>query len=271
MTLGCTISNHTRQDRTSDASLLTEISVADFGVAAGYNCLMTSTVSANTIAEFASLVGDPARANILLALMDGRALTASELALHAGVGASTASEHLSKLTRGALVAMDKQGRHRYYRLRSPDVALAIEALMAVTATGPKRYRPAGPKDAALRLARTCYDHLAGRLGVALSDSLRRQGHIILGDGAAIITQKGQRFFADFGVDVAAMSSKRPLCRTCLDWSERRPHLAGQLGAKLLERTLKLGWVARNSEGRALKITIPGRSGFYAQFRLRLDG
>jgi DNA-binding transcriptional ArsR family regulator len=231
---------------------------------------MTSIVSGNTIAEVAALIGDVARANILSALMDGRALTAGELARQAGVGASTTSGHLAKLTQAKLIALEKQGRHRYFRLATPEIAEAMESLMALAAVGPVRHRPAGPKDEALRLARTCYDHLAGRLGIALTDVLCQQGHIVLADGAGIITKKGRKFFYDFGIDVESMSSKRPLCRTCLDWSERRPHLAGQLGARLFDRTMKLGWVARIPVSRALKVTVAGRRGFLAQFRLRLD-
>ncbi len=239
---------------------------------AGYHCRMSSIASGNTIAEVASLIGDVARANILSALMDGRALTAGELAWHAGVSASTTSGHLAKLTQAELIALEKQGRHRYYRLASPEIAHAIEALMAVAASGPKRHRPVGPKDEALRTARTCYDHMAGRLGIALADSLCEHGHIVLADGAGVVTGKGRRFLSDFGIDLDALArSNRPFCRTCLDWSERRPHLAGQLGAKLLDRSLGLGWVRRVPDSRALKITETGRRGFSARFRLRPDG
>ena len=214
------------------------------------------------------MIGDVARANILSALMDGRALTASELARHAGVSASTTSAHLAKLAQAELIALEKQGRHRYYRLVSPEIAHVIEALMAVAATGPKRYRPVGPQDEALRAARTCYDHMAGRLGVGLADSLCRYGHIVLADGSALVTDEGRRFLSNFGVSLdAGERSNRPLCRTCLDWSERRPHLAGWLGAKLLDRSLSLGWVARASNSRALKITTAGKRGFGQRFQL----
>lgn len=233
---------------------------------------MSSMASGNTIAEAAALIGDVARANILSALMDGRALTAGELTWHAGVSASTASGHLAKLAAAKLIAMEKQGRHRYYRLASPEVAHALEALMAVAAVGPKRHRPVGPKDEALRTARTCYDHMAGRLGTALAESLCEHDHIVLSDGAGVVTTKGRRLLADFGIDLdATPKSSRPFCRTCLDWSERRPHLAGQLGANLLDRSLGLGWIARVPNSRALKITAAGRRGFSAKFRLRLDG
>lgn len=232
---------------------------------------MSTIASGNTIAEVASLIGDVARANILSALMDGRALTAGELTWHAGVSASTTSGHLSKLAQAELIALEMQGRHRYYRLASPQIAHAIETLMAVAATGPKRHRPVGPKDDALRAARACYDHMAGRLGVALADSLCQHGHIILTDGSGLVTDKGRRLFSDFGIEIEAGPRRnRPLCRTCLDWSERRPHLAGQLGASLLDRSLGLGWVTRVPNSRVLKITVVGRRGFNARFRLRPD-
>ncbi|EKS27682.1 ArsR/SmtB family transcription factor [Afipia felis] len=232
---------------------------------------MSNVASGNTIAEVASLIGDAARANMLSALMGGQALTAGELARHAGVSAQTTSGHLGKLTEAQLIAVEKQGRHRYYRLASPDVAHAIHALMAVAASGPKRYRPIGPKDEALRLARTCYDHMAGRLAIALADALTGKGYVLLADGAGLVTEEGQRFFCDFGIDLdEAERSKRPLCRTCLDWSERRPHFAGRLGAALLDRALTLGWVGRTHESRALRITRAGEAGFSGTFDLPSD-
>ncbi len=232
---------------------------------------MSNVASGNTIAEVASLIGDAARANMLSALMGGQALTAGELARHAGVTAQTTSGHLGKLAEAQLIAVEKQGRHRYYRLASPDVAHAIHALMAVAASGPKRHHPIGPKDEALRLARTCYDHMAGRLAIALADSLTGKGYVLLADGAGLITDEGQRFFCDFGIDLdAAHQSKRPLCRTCLDWSERRPHLAGRLGAALLDRSLVRGWISRTAESRALRITRAGEIGFGGTFDLPSD-
>lgn len=232
---------------------------------------MLNMASGNTIAEVASLIGDAARANMLSALMGGQALAADELARYAGVTAQTTSGHLAKLLDAQLIAVEKQGRHRYYRLASPEVAQAIHALMTLAASGPKRHRPVGPRDAALRLARTCYDHMAGRLAVALADSLNDLGYVRLSDGAGRVTPEGQRFFCDFGLDMGTEPrSKRPLCRTCLDWSERRPHLAGSLGAALLDKTLDLGWVSRMPESRALRITRAGEMGFAATFRLASD-
>ncbi|MBZ6074739.1 ArsR/SmtB family transcription factor [Microvirga puerhi] len=230
---------------------------------------MTNMVSGITLAEIASLMGDVARANILSALMDGRALTASELAWHSGVSASTASGHLAKLSEARLISMARQGRHRYYRLASSEVAQAIEALMAVASVGPKRHRPVGPKDEALRRARTCYDHLAGRLGIALADTLTERHYIVLSDSAGAVTDEGRRFFCDFGIDPDAGSGRgRALCRTCLDWSERRPHLAGRLGAALCDRLFELGWVERIKDSRALAITASGQRGLAETFGVR---
>lgn len=229
---------------------------------------MTGIASANTVAEVARLIGDAARANMLLALMGGQALAAGELALSAGITAQTASGHLAKLVEVRLVAVEKQGRHRYYRLASPEIADVLHALMSVAAAGPARHRPPGPRDEALRLARTCYDHMAGRLAVALAEALQQRGHVAFSEGAALVTDEGRRFFCDFGLDLSASGpSRRALCRACLDWSERRPHIAGRLGAGLLGRVLELGWVARVPGGRALGITPAGERGFEAAFGL----
>lgn len=254
---------------------------------------MSNLVSGTTLAEIAALIGDVARANMLSALMDGRALSAGELAFHAGVGAPTTSGHLAKLTEAQILAVEKQGRHRYYRLASPTVAAALEALMSLVADGPRRHRPTGPRDEAMRAARTCYDHLAGRLGVAIADSLVARDHIRLADGAGLVTPEGHRFLCDFGIDLnrgtgrakgfahagtsmapgpgsraptdAGGSSARPLCRTCLDWSERRPHLAGRLGAALCRHLLDRGWIERVKDSRAIAVTPTGAAGFADRF------
>lgn len=227
-------------------------------------------VSGITLAEIAALMGDVARANILSSLMDGRALTASELAWHSGVSAQTTSGHLAKLTEANLIAMAKQGRHRYYRLASPEVAQAIEAMMALASFGPKRHRPVGPKDEALRKARTCYDHLAGRLGIAVADALTSQDHLVLSESAGALTEKGRRFLCSFGIDLDDEKNKRVLCKTCLDWSERRPHLAGRLGAALCTRMFDLAWVERIKDSRALAITAAGRKGLKSTFGIEID-
>ena len=224
-------------------------------------------ISGNALAETGALLGDSARANILLALMDGRALTAGELAWHAGVSAQTTSGHLAKLVEARLVAVVQQGRHRYHRLASREVAGVIEAVAALAAIGPQRHRPTGPRDAALRAARTCYDHLAGRLGVAIADHLTTRGHLDLreADGVGGLSPSGVRFLHDtLGIALEPGGGRRPLCRICLDWSERRPHLGG-LGAALRDRAIELGWIVLRPHTRAVTVTEAGRVGFGQAF------
>jgi DNA-binding transcriptional ArsR family regulator len=220
------------------------------------------------IALVASLVGDPARANMLAALMSGRALTAGELAHEAGVTPQTASSHLAKLEDGALIVPEKQGRHRYFRLSGEDVAVVLEALMGLAARAGHLRTQAGPKDPALRRARVCYDHLAGDLGVELYDCLRRQRLIADGQGKLQPTPKGERLLADFGIDLPAMrGGRRPLCKTCLDWSARRDHLAGALGAALLSRLYELKWARREPATRIVTFSRAGEKQFRARFGL----
>ncbi|GGF41624.1 ArsR family transcriptional regulator [Aliidongia dinghuensis] len=217
-------------------------------------------IAASNLAEVAALVGDPARANMLAALMDGRALTATELAFMARVTPQTASAHLAKLSDSHLLAVTKQGRHRYFRLASPLVGRMLEGIMAVAAIeAPQRHRPPSVKDAALRQARTCYDHLAGRLGVALADALTARGHVVLGDDGGTVTDSGTAFFQAIGIDLATSHKRqRCFCRPCLDWSERRPHLAGSLGAALADAAFAQGWIERLRDTRAVGITAAGR-------------
>lgn len=218
------------------------------------------------IAGVAALLGDPARASILGALMAGQALTAGELATTAGVMPQTASGHLAQLREAGLVAVEQQGRHRYYRLAGADVAAAIEALMDLAAqAGRRRTRP-GPRDPQLRAARVCYDHLAGAKGVDLFARLCRNGLVALDGGAIDITAAGAVRFERFGVDVAGLRrARRPLCRTCLDWSERRPHLAGALGAALLSRLYALGWARRIDQTRVIAFSPRGEAEFARLF------
>jgi DNA-binding transcriptional ArsR family regulator len=213
------------------------------------------------IATIASLIGDPARANILTALMDGRALTVSELAQAAGVTVQTASGHLSKLSDANLLKAEKQGRHRYFRLSGEDVAQVLEALMGLAQrTGAVRVRT-GPKDAALREARVCYDHLAGESGVQLLHGITQRGLVVSQDETIELTNQGQRFFSDFGIDLESLQkARRPVCLHCLDWSERRHHLGGSLGASLLNAMLDKQWIKR-AEGRILTFTSKGRTAF----------
>lgn len=216
------------------------------------------------MAEIAALVGDPARANILNALFDGRALTATELSSVANVSPQTTSGHLAKLTQAGLLTVVKQGRHRYYRLASSLVGQMLESIMAVASASPPRLRPRSPREDAMRLARTCYDHFAGKLGVAIADSLCERGHIILSDDGGQVTETGMQFLSELGTDFSK-PSRRPFCRHCLDWTERRPHLSGVVGASIAIRCFDLGWVERERNPRALKITPKGREGFRASF------
>jgi DNA-binding transcriptional ArsR family regulator len=221
------------------------------------------------LAETAALIGEPARAAMLAALLDGRALTAGELAEAAGITPQTASGHLGKLTEARLLAMARQGRHRYHRLASPAVARLIESLLDVAATSARRPVATGPRDAALRRARTCYDHLAGRLAVAIADAMAARGQIELTPDGGAVTAAGQDFLAGLGVAglgaAGAPARGRLFCRPCLDWSERRPHVAGVLGAALCTRCFELGWIRRKAGGRALEITPPGWRGFAEAF------
>jgi DNA-binding transcriptional ArsR family regulator len=218
------------------------------------------------IALVASLVGDPARANMLTALMSGRALTASELAREAGVTPQTASAHLGRLEAGGLLAREKQGRHRYYRLTGPDVAAVLEGLMGLAARmGHTRVRT-GPKDPALRHARACYDHLAGDLGVLLFDGLVARRLITIGEDGVRVTPVGVAAFHDFGIDTAALSqSRRPLCKACLDWSCRRSHLGGTLGVAVLSRLYDLKWARRAADSRIVVFSRQGEEKFRTTF------
>jgi DNA-binding transcriptional ArsR family regulator len=225
-------------------------------------------VAANLV-EVAALVGDTARATILAALMSGQALTASELAYVARVSRSTASEHLTKLAEARLIAVTKQGRYRYYRIASPLVARMLESIIAVAAIDvPPRYQPRSIRDDALRFARTCYDHLAGQMGVAITDALVANGHIILTEDGGELTAAGARFLTEFGADLNARG-KRVFCRPCLDWSERRPHIAGLVGAEIWRRCLELGWFKRERDSRALRLTPVGRAGLLDTFGIDL--
>ena len=214
------------------------------------------------ISIIASLLGDPARDNMMVAMAAGQALTAGELAREAGVTAQTASSHLSKLSTAGLVEGRKQGRHVYYALSGPDVAGVIEALSGLAArTGHTRVRP-GPKEPALRRARVCYDHLAGDMGVALLDSLVHRGMITGSGESLVLTADGETFMAALGIDLAALSTlRRPLCKGCLDWSVRRSHLAGALGAALLKRFFALGWAQREEGTRLVAFSPRGLDAF----------
>jgi DNA-binding transcriptional ArsR family regulator len=236
------------------------------------------------LAAVGALVADPGRCRILLALDDGRALPASRLAAEAGVSAATASSHLGKLTEAGLLAVEARGRHRYYRLTGPAVAELIEALQRLAPVAPVRSLRQGTRAQALREARTCYDHVAGRLGVALMAALIDKGHLTGGDGTydpALtdgragygheidyrLAPAGADFLAEFGVRIPP---HRRLMRYCVDWSEQRHHLAGGLGRGLLDRLQELDWIRRTDATRALRITGSGRDGLRATFGVDLS-
>ncbi|RWO60606.1 winged helix-turn-helix domain-containing protein [Mesorhizobium sp.] len=216
------------------------------------------------IARIASLVGDPARANMLTALMGGTALTASELALEAGVSLPTASSHLSKLMEGGLLTLASQGRHRYYGLAGPQVAGMIEAITGVAAAvGPQRVRP-GPRDAAMRVARVCYDHLAGEQAVAMLDRLVARQVLLRDDKEIRLGPSAASHFAAIGINVES-KARRPVCRACLDWSVRRSHLAGTLGAAILDKILLEKWARREKDSRAVIFSPMGKQAFERVF------
>ncbi|MCK0094034.1 winged helix-turn-helix domain-containing protein [Yoonia sp. F2084L] len=218
------------------------------------------------IARVATLIGDPARANMLTALMTGKALTASELAAEAGVTVQTASTHLAKLLDGELLQMRKQGRHKYFALAHADVAATIEALMGLAAgQGATRTRT-GPKDAQMRQARVCYNHLAGQMGVQMFTSMRDRNFIWERGEDLGLTPQGETFVTGFGVALDGLTAARaPLCRRCLDWSERRTHLAGSLGRAMLAQMEALAWVRRDKGSRALLFSQAGQRAFTAAF------
>jgi len=210
------------------------------------------------IALLGSLIGDPARANILTALMSGKALTATELASEAGVTVQTASSHLKKLQGANLLRQRKQGRHRYFTLADDDVGSVLEAMMGLAAKRGLVRTRTGPRDDALRKARVCYNHLAGDLGVAIYDGMVSRGYLTEADDTVNLTHAGEEFAAQFGVDLASLAkSRRPMCRSCLDWSSRRTHLAGSLGTALLDRFYELNWASRVDGSRVVTFTAQG--------------
>jgi DNA-binding transcriptional ArsR family regulator len=229
------------------------------------------TATANMV-EVAALLGDTARATMLAALMGGQALTGSELAFLAHVSRPTASEHLSRLVAARLIAITKQGRFRYYRIASPLVARMLESIELVAAIDvPPRYQPRSIKDDALRFARTCYDHVAGQVGVAIADALVAKGRIVLTAEGGEVTEAGAEFLAEFGANLAPKTrSRRLFCQPCLDWSERRFHVAGHVGAEICRCCRELGWLKCVRDSRALRLTAEGRAGLHDRFGVDLD-
>lgn len=237
---------------------------------------MTSIAS---LAGMAALIGDPARAAILVTLMDGRALTAGELAGAAGVTPPTASGHLGRMLDAGLLALERQGRHRYYRIASAPVASLVESMMSVTgelSAIANRCKPVstGPRDRALRRARLCYDHLAGEVAVGIAASMVARGQLDFGQDGGAVTGRGLDFLASLGVDLhpeATVRSRRTaFCRPCLDWSERRPHVAGAVGRALYASFLSKGWTGEPSDGRAVPITPLGHCELNRHFGLELS-
>jgi len=251
----------------SDAPMSTSTMIeASTGRPRRTGCYIGHMIPGPLIAEIAGLVGEPARATMLSALLDGRALTATELAYAARVTPQTASTHLAKLAEAGLVAPIRDGRYRYFRLASPRVAQMLDGIMAVALENRPRYRPLSRQARELSAARICYDHLAGRLSVDLTDSLITHEYIVVGDEVAEITRAGTRFLTEFGIDPSALSSKRRhFCRLCIDWTERRPHIAGVVGAALTKRCFDLGWTERVKHGGAVMVTPLGKRGFRETF------
>jgi DNA-binding transcriptional ArsR family regulator len=229
-------------------------------------------VAAANVVEVAALVGDTARATMLAALMGGQALTASELAARARISKSTASGHLKKLIGARLLAVTQKRRNRYYRIASPLVAEMLESIKAVAAIEvPPRYQPRSTQDDRLRFARTCYDHLAGQLGVAIADALISKRYIVLTDDGGEVTDFGTHFLSAFGAELTSRPrSKRIFCRPCLDWSERRYHVAGLVGTEIMRRCVELGWLRRDRDTRAVRVTSTGQIGLRDVFGLSMN-
>ena len=222
------------------------------------------------LAELAGVIADPGRAGMLSRLMDGRAQTASELALVAGVTPQTASWHLSRLVQRALLKVERRGPRRYYRLATPLVAHMLEGMMTVAVTGPQPLRPSSRIDDQMRRARTCYDHLAGELGVAVTDAMQARGYLVMEQDAGELTAAGIAFLGRFGIDLRSpVRRRRALCRPCLDWSERRPHLAGLAGAAVADLALQRDWIRRRPQGRSVEITQAGLAAFKDLFGVRI--
>lgn len=232
---------------------------------------MTNVAS---LAGIAAMIGDPARATMLVALMDGRALTAGELAGAAGVAPSTASGHLGRMLDSGLLALERQGRHRYYRISGTSVAGLVENMMSVSGELgmlARRGKPirTGPRDEALRRARLCYDHLAGEVAVGIADRMVTCGHLELGLDGGALTERGLKFLTELGIhfetDAPSRTRRIPFCRPCLDWSERRPHIAGLVGLAMFESFTRGGWMRRAASGRAISITPLGVSALSRHF------
>jgi DNA-binding transcriptional ArsR family regulator len=235
------------------------------------NTVSKTMPSGVSMAEIAALVGDPARANVLTALLGGQSLSASDLAWHAGVTPQTASGHLARMAAAQLITVTALGRHRYYKLASPKVAQMLETIYQVAGDQPvPRRRLPSYVDTAMREARTCYDHLAGELGVAVAEALVAERYLVLNDEAGVVTRRGRSFFGDFGIDLEAIGQQRCcFCRICIDLTERRPHVAGALGAAFCDRCFALGWIARVKDSRAVSVTRKGAAGLHERLGITI--
>jgi DNA-binding transcriptional ArsR family regulator len=219
------------------------------------------------LAAVGALLAEPARANVLLALADGRSLAASVLASEAGVTPSTASHHLARLVDAGLITAAARGRHRYFALAGPHVAELLEAVARVAPSQPITSLRQGTRAHAVRYARCCYDHLAGRLGVAVTDALQEQGMVVLKDGVEgyTFTEHGARTFAELGIEIASGD----VVRCCLDWTEQRNHVAGAPGRNLMARLLDLGWLIRDSKTRAVRLVDTGAASLSTRLGVRI--
>lgn len=222
-------------------------------------------------ADTAALFSDAARASMLLALMDGRALPAGELAILGNVAPQTASSHLAKLVSGNVLAVEQQGRHRYYRLASTEVAQTVESLMAITPQ-PKRQARPQPKPSELTYARTCYSHLAGRLAVAIAESLVQRGLVRRETHSFQLTSPGHAWFTRLGIIMTERQMNDPrFARCCLDWTERKHHIAGKLGSAMLEHFRELKWIAPIRGSRAVRVTLEGEKRLWELLRVNGKG
>ena len=224
------------------------------------------------IAAAASLIADPARTAMLMLLVDGRARPAGELAYAAGVTAQTASSHLGKLLDGGLLTVETEGRHRYYRLAGPQVVVALETLASIGPLGPVRRKSVSREAESLQFARCCYDHLAGRVSVAVTQAMEKRGLLVASvDKHFDVTLAGREWFGRMGLDVSQIKpGRRGLARQCLDWTEREHHLAGPLGAQFMNLLCANGWLRRSTTSRAVHLTPKGRAGFKEQLGVAID-
>jgi DNA-binding transcriptional ArsR family regulator len=223
------------------------------------------------VAAAAALIGEPARAALLVALTEEAVLPASELAARARIAPSTMSEHLARLVAGGLIVGERQGRYRYFRLADPAVAAAIEALAAIAPHQEVRSLRDATVGDAIRYARTCYDHLAGRLGVELTSALERDRVLVHRGGAYRLGPEAPARLEALGIDLGELErQRRVLVRSCLDWSERRRHVAGTLGAALATRLFELGWLRRRDANRSVEVTSLGRARLLADFSVELE-